>query len=299
MTFTELIREVWQTSKERVKHPILGAFIFSWCAINYEVLLILFSSIEPIAKIFFIDRYTTWYGSTIVPFGVALVLRVLLGYMSWLQEVALKTANTGRSQLSTEIDKLQYQRRTLKAENEYLIDRLRTGEDHVTGLKKKVESLESEKSVLNDEIDSHKKGLADIEKEGAKQAETIIELKNQNESILADYYSAMSRLSGIPVDEYTAPKVDGIYENVKYILSVTDSRTRRLLQEFKNIDEPEQPIEARLADRLLKSFPDENLIDHELSDLNQDYYLLNHTGLSLYYALRAGDFNPGFKPSLY
>jgi hypothetical protein len=47
MNPTELMREIWQTGKERIKNPILGAFIISWVAIKHDLIIILFSNLKP------------------------------------------------------------------------------------------------------------------------------------------------------------------------------------------------------------------------------------------------------------
>lgn len=298
MTLTELIREVWQTGKERIRNPILGAFIFSWCAINYEVLIVLFSSIEPIAKIYFIKQYTTWYGTTIVPFGVALFLRVIIGYMSWLQEIALKKANAGRSELSTQIDLLQYERRSLKAEKENLIDRLRTGEDKVAELEGEIALLKVEKSGFSDEIESQKKVHHDLKGQILRLEDKVDELTEDKDSILADYYSTLSKLSGIPITEEQMPTIDNNYEIVRYILSSTDSRTRKVLNKLKNLENPDEDLDVTLANELDKAGLKKEILS-KVDYVNGTKYKLDSAGKSLYYALHAGDFNPGFRPSLY
>jgi hypothetical protein len=80
--FIEAIQSVWQTFRERLKNPTVGAFIVSWGILNWRIVLILFSSLPLVEKFDLIDTLGTEWGTLFfVPLGSS-VLYVLA--MPWI-----------------------------------------------------------------------------------------------------------------------------------------------------------------------------------------------------------------------
>ena len=61
-TIKELFIEIIESSRERLKNPVIGAFIFSWIAINWRIILLLVYSDQAIEdKIRIIEELLSQY----------------------------------------------------------------------------------------------------------------------------------------------------------------------------------------------------------------------------------------------
>lgn len=94
----ELLTTFFETSKERIKNPLIGAFIFSWIAFNWRpILILLFSEKQIEGKLTLIGaEYSSINHALWFPLLAALFYVVILPYFSWLLEFALKKAVEGR-----------------------------------------------------------------------------------------------------------------------------------------------------------------------------------------------------------
>ncbi|MEL5546438.1 hypothetical protein PTR73_09930 [Serratia nevei] len=81
--FKELISAVRATAVERVKNPILGALTFSWCAFNWDKILILFFSSTTIEeKIKYINDHYTLDSTILYPIYSAVAITLVLPIIS-------------------------------------------------------------------------------------------------------------------------------------------------------------------------------------------------------------------------
>lgn len=97
MTFFEFIKDIIDSSKERIKTPITGSFILAFLAYNWRPLLILISSNKPIEdKIEQIDSNYCGIDSILIPLAIAIGYVLLVPYIMMGLESLTGFALTGR-----------------------------------------------------------------------------------------------------------------------------------------------------------------------------------------------------------
>ncbi|MBF4466405.1 hypothetical protein [Flavobacterium sp. LC2016-12] len=82
MTVADLIKSIIDTSKERIKTPITGAFVFSFIIYNWRPISILFSDLKIQERIELIDGYLDVW-SLVYPILMALVITIIVPFFMW------------------------------------------------------------------------------------------------------------------------------------------------------------------------------------------------------------------------
>ena len=170
MTFTELIREVWQTGKDRIKNPFLGAFIFSWVAFNYDFLIILFSEYDALVKISLLREASNWLQSFFYPLGMAISLRIVAANVGWLQDYLTQKAGLKRTEYKNEEEKQRLKHQEDTAMLHYNIESKRSGEKTLKD--------------LNDTIDAKNRVIEDLTSQVKAQGE--LQTKTEAERMEAE-----------------------------------------------------------------------------------------------------------------
>jgi hypothetical protein len=295
MNFTELLREIWQTGKERVKNPILGAFIFSWIAINHDLIIILFSDLKPIAKIYFLQSYAIWWETTVLPFGIALVFRVIVSYVSWLQEYALKKAIKGRLEILKDNEALTQAREENKADNEYKVAQIRSGKREISTLQSEIDRLNLELEKLEKAYDTSIK----IDQDNAEEIDKLrLDLKVQKElaknvlesSLIFElkYYSSKMNLATHFLNEEEAFRSQEILNEVEAIRSNKNPLIIDLKHSFiKLVNEESDYFQDHEISEITKYDDGYKLFDFEDANAGVEIFRLSQTGKALFYALKS------------
>src|SRR5690606_29133259 len=94
----EIIKSFFETSRDRIKNPLIGTFIISWIAINWRPITILLFSVETVEnRIDYIETtYTSFYTYFLIPFGIALVYVLILPYFMWAVDEVIRKSTIGR-----------------------------------------------------------------------------------------------------------------------------------------------------------------------------------------------------------
>lgn len=94
----EIIKSFFETSKERIKNPLIGTFLISWIAINWKPISILFFSNKDIEDriTHIIDNYSSFQSYFLVPFIITIVYLIILPYFMWGMDEVLKKSIIGR-----------------------------------------------------------------------------------------------------------------------------------------------------------------------------------------------------------
>ncbi len=79
MTIADLIKGIIDTSRERIKTPITGAFIFSFIIYNWRPMSIMFSDLKIQERIALIDGYLDVW-SVVYPIVMALVITIIVPF---------------------------------------------------------------------------------------------------------------------------------------------------------------------------------------------------------------------------
>lgn len=90
MTFSEVLKDVLEASKERIKTPIAGAFTIVFLLYNWRPIVLLFSSQNPIEKsIIYIDKNFIGRDTVLIPFLIALIYSIIVPIVGLLLDMFL------------------------------------------------------------------------------------------------------------------------------------------------------------------------------------------------------------------
>ncbi|WP_299551374.1 hypothetical protein [Seonamhaeicola sp.] len=169
----EFLNSLLEVSKERIKNPFLGSFIFAWLVFNWKpILYLIFSDDIMSDRISTIEcKYINIWDNLGFPFVFAILYIVILPYMMWgLEELYIK-AKSGRlsnkldEELLTIRNKQATTRESLKLEN--------------------IKADFKETSELNDKINSLQLDNDDLLTKVNTKNEEISKLKNDYNNLKA------------------------------------------------------------------------------------------------------------------
>lgn len=111
----EVIDSLKSVSLNRVRSPLFGSFILSWCAYNWRVIGILYSDVEPLTDRFkIVDDLLfikmDYLCSLSLPHGYLVPLLAALSYVLWMPKLQLY--------LEKMMSKTEIERKCLKIEND-------------------------------------------------------------------------------------------------------------------------------------------------------------------------------------
>lgn len=134
-----------ESAKDRLKNPMIGAFIMAWVAINWRFLaILLFSSktieqkIEFIESNYFDINYNLW-----IPLGFAVFYVLILPYIMALFDWLSQKGIAARKLISKNHRISDIQHRQEIAAEEWQLSKIKEGSPDITALKDKIEELET------------------------------------------------------------------------------------------------------------------------------------------------------------
>lgn len=96
MTFSELIQNIIDSSKERIKNPVVGAFICSFIVCNWRpIFLLMFSDMKMEDKIYVVNEYCT-VGAFLYPLSFAIIYTISVPFIMILIDKILGHAKKQR-----------------------------------------------------------------------------------------------------------------------------------------------------------------------------------------------------------
>ncbi|RZL41504.1 MAG: hypothetical protein EOP00_24735, partial [Pedobacter sp.] len=132
MTIAELIRDIFQSNKEKLKYPIFYTYLIVLLIWNWDVLsyyLISDASIEE--KIVSIrSDYSGWH-RVYNPLFYAVFISLLVPYIMFALEWCLQLSNKNRKAIRYESNKLIREEKLQIARNEFLVEQEKTGKSAV------------------------------------------------------------------------------------------------------------------------------------------------------------------------
>lgn len=188
MTFVDLIKDFIDTSKERLKTPISGAFIWAFIIWNWRpIVLLLFSEQTIEDRIQIIDQYFCTLPALIWPIGLALfytiaIPAIMIG-IDWVL-APIKKIRIGRIYESKDYvtdEKIKLARKEFELKN------IETGNKQIEDFQRQIQELEESKNVLiknhqfeKDELNSNLSNTTEMYKNSARSSNNLItELKNK------------------------------------------------------------------------------------------------------------------------
>lgn len=224
MTIAELIKEVMDSSKERVKSPILGSYICSFLLFNWRPILLLIFSEESIEHKFMVIEtcyinFWTWLGPLII---VCIYTFALPWFMVGI-DIALKPAKQKRikhiyaTKIFTTAEKVELAREEVTLKN------IESGNKDRQDLLDQIETLKT----THEQIKQADKNNIDALNEKLKESNELLsraseQLKNENaerirQQKLSDphliFYYAISDDERKELYEYAHSEPNWIFEN--------------------------------------------------------------------------------------
>lgn len=159
-----LINNLLETSKDRLKNPLIGAFIFSWIAINWEPVSVLFFSTDSIyVRIDIIEEcYTSLWLNFFLPLLIAVFYIVALPYVMLLMDKIPNWAIKRRKEkvYNMLLFELKWKERLATKELEIQLVKANHKDfvelnNQINGLKKTISEKEKNIDELNTKLETH------------------------------------------------------------------------------------------------------------------------------------------------
>ncbi len=255
----ELIKNLFQTSNERIKNPFIGSFIFSWIAFNWKsIFTVIFSEKSIEERIIYISNNFSEIEFTLLyPLIFSALYVLALPYLMWIIESLSKYAKTGRKQnlVNEKIDDLIDKQKIAKEERKY--EEERAGNLEISLLNTKIAELTTENEEKQKLLNSLRIDLTEIKKE-KNRLEQYINLENPDN---VEYSESEKEKLNEEYNEFLKTEVSTYFEKIGTEIS-----------QFKSIpkDTDSIIIEKLVYSGLVKRIDDE--------ENQRKYYLLTKRG---------------------
>tara|TARA_B100000378_G_scaffold205630_1_gene168885 strand:- start:610 stop:1464 length:855 start_codon:yes stop_codon:yes gene_type:complete len=149
---SDFIKDLIDNANDRIKHPLISSFIFSWLIINWKIVFQLFSNKSPDEKISVIEKLLMFNESFLFPLFFGLFYVIILPFISVFFERLLiftksfKIENTYRVETKKIKEELKIVNKRLDLEEK------RSKEKTIENLKKEIFELNSVNEKNNEII---------------------------------------------------------------------------------------------------------------------------------------------------
>ncbi|MGO3396177.1 MAG: hypothetical protein ACTINL_06730 [Serratia proteamaculans] len=223
--FKELFSSVRASAVERVKNPILGALTFSWCAFNWDKILILFFSSSIIEEKIKIIKSTSSIDSAILhPLYSTAAITLLLPFISaitvFFQNKPIMFTVDKQTDRSDHRLSRKIKSEVLRAEGDIAYERVKTGEQL------KIQNM-----------------LSDI----AKSREDASEMQEKIESMYSNLLETQERLS---LSEADLEKEKNISTQIRDELE----RSRFIISTYENDITSNKPASDNFSNAMAEAF---------------------------------------------
>jgi len=187
---SEIINNVIDTAKERLKNPFLGAFILSWIAFNWKAISYFILSDENIA-----DRmetietdYASWYSGLWFPLSFAVFYLLILPLIMLLFDWASKWVINKRKDHQNDLVLDDYDRILKVATKEFKIAEAKAG-------KRPTELLNKEIETLTNQYESTLQLLEQANESNANLSQRIQKIDTENKTIKKERDEAITEMA--------------------------------------------------------------------------------------------------------
>lgn len=144
----ELLNTLFESSRERIKNPFIGSFIFAWMAFNWKaILIILFSDVSIIERINLVTQgHSSLNQTLLLPLGFASFYVGVLPYIMWLFDWISKKSWRGRKQYLFEQQVFDIKSKQEIAKEESILENIRSQFRDKVDLNRRI-------AVLTDQLD--------------------------------------------------------------------------------------------------------------------------------------------------
>lgn len=161
MTIADLLKDILDTSKERVKTPISGAYIFAFIIWNWRpIALLLFEKTTITQKIIVINHEYCNLSAIIYPFLLGLFFTIVIPYLMSIIDIIMKPAKTWRLKNLYDSKKQVLINEILLVDNELELQDKKNRNKEKTDFEQQISELERRIELTNE---SHKAVVEDYE----------------------------------------------------------------------------------------------------------------------------------------
>lgn len=147
MTIADLFKELHDTAKERIKNPIIGAFICSFIVYNWRpIFILLFSEMSIEERIEFISNKWEVIFPIIIALGYTLLIPLIMIFMDY----ALMPMKRKRISNIYENKGFTTDQKIIYAEKEFLLKNAESGNQERQALLDQIDTLERSKTQMDE-----------------------------------------------------------------------------------------------------------------------------------------------------
>lgn len=246
----ELLNTIFESSRERIKNPFIGSFIFAWMAFNWKaIFIILFSDATVIERIDLVTKdYSSLTQTLIFPLGFAAFYVGALPYIMWLFDWISKKSWRGRKQNLLEQQVFEIQSKQKIAEEESTLENIRAKFRDKADLNKRIEVLTDQLNERDETNELLKQEIKSLKEEQFQLQELV---KQQSDETLSQ--SEKEKLD----QEYTTFKESDLYD---FFRELGSSISRR------------KSIPNNMDDLVVEKFRHSGLIEEVIDNENQQVH---------------------------
>jgi hypothetical protein len=150
----ELIKYFFESSKERIKNPLIGALAFSWFFINWKIVFVILFSKQTIEnKITHIEsNYIEFCSNYIYPIGFALIYLIILPYILQCVEWLIKKSVLARKSNITDMLVKDIKGKERIARHINVLEKFKADNKSLIELNRKIKELENENESLKNNV---------------------------------------------------------------------------------------------------------------------------------------------------
>lgn len=211
--FFKFIEKIREGAKERLKNPLIFAFLCAWVIMNWQPIFIFLYSKKPIEEriSYLQSEYENYWYLYFTPFIAAIFYQILIPSIMLFIEAAKSELHMDRARdkikANEEIKKLQIEIDTETKRNELKL--LKDKGIDIDYMNNKIETLSNSVTELTDEISTKDEIIASMEANSIHKDVTIQELREELDSIRKSDYDKLSEQIEILRDKmnYDSPRI--------------------------------------------------------------------------------------------
>lgn len=226
--FKNIINSATDSASDRIKNPLVGAFIFAWIACNWNIVFImLFSSKSIEEKIdYAIDGYDFYHGFG-SPIILALIYTVFIPIITLIIDYSLRFITSlslkNNHQKKIEILKLKKIEEQHKAEVDIAYEEKKTGaEKEIQKIRESITESKEREGQLTQEAEELKKEITTLKLNSNALKETHSEKLNLLNNIIKKLEDENNRLNN-EINRLSSEANKTLFENHKLKLKTSET----------------------------------------------------------------------------
>lgn len=209
MNFVDFLNNIWETSKERIKTPITGAYSLAFILYNWEpILYLLLSSNNIEGKIIKINAEYHELHRIYGPLCIALIYVVGVPYIMTLIESLSKWGVSRRRQFKNADTIADMEHQVSIAESQYRIDQAKNGSKEQEEIKIQMDNLRTQNENITQQLEASSKIVERAQEDTNKVMDQIRMTNTRFSKLSNDYIQLSNFISNNKNIEGTLQKFD-------------------------------------------------------------------------------------------